>query len=122
NMPRRRGAKKRGWPERLYERDGYYTWRDPRDRKEYGLGRDRSEAFAQAVEANLQVAGLLANARLVERISGTGNKSFGDWCDRYTLILADRELAKDTRADYDRRVQLVRDRWGTHKIECISVK
>ena len=122
-MPgRRRGAKKRGWPDRLYERNGYFSWRSPLDGKEYGLGRDRQQAFTQAVEANLHVAGLLTKARLLDRITDAGGKTVADWCARYEKILADREHAPETRTEYARRLRLVRDRLGVLKVEAVTTK
>lgn len=56
--PRRRSKSKNGWPANLYERKGYFSWRNPVTREEHGLGRNKSAAFAQAVEANVHMAGL----------------------------------------------------------------
>jgi integrase len=121
-MPMRRGPRKRGWPERLYERDGYFSYRDPLSGRELGLGRNRQAAFAQAVEANLHVAGVLSKARLVDRITKSDNQTLSDWCDKYQGILDDRELAKETRSEWKRRLRIVREGLGTHKIDLITVK
>ncbi|MFS1538879.1 MAG: phage integrase Arm DNA-binding domain-containing protein [Candidatus Phlomobacter fragariae] len=51
-MPRIRSRKNRDFPPNLYERKGYYTYRDPRTRKEYGLGRNKAYAISEAISAN----------------------------------------------------------------------
>lgn len=91
----RRNFKRRNWPDRLYERNGYYSWRDPRTGVEHGLGRDRAAAFAQAVEANIQLAGVSPTRRLVERLAG--ERTVGEWFAEYAKILDARTLADNTR-------------------------
>lgn len=99
--PRRRNSSRRGWPANLYERRGYYSWRNPITREEFGLGRDRASAFAQAIEANLHIAGLLKKERLVDRlVSGGKKRTLGVWLERYAEILAERKLAENTRRHY----------------------
>jgi len=85
--PRRRNSRKRGWPEHLYERDGYYSYRSPIDGVEYGLGRDRAKAFAQAVEANLKVSQIGVEPRLIDRITGDATRTVEAWNTKYTAIL-----------------------------------
>lgn len=59
------------WPDNLHEpRPGYYTWRDPRDRKTHVLGRiPLQQAIYEAHEANLVVAQSIEEKTLAERIS-----------------------------------------------------
>lgn len=97
---KRRDARRRGWPPHLYESKGYFSWRDPRTGKTYGLGKDKRAAFEQAVEANLHVAGLAGKARLADRIDGDIAHSWGDWLDKYEKVLERRELADNTRRSY----------------------
>lgn len=97
---RRRDARRRNWPPNLYESRGYYSWRDPRDGKTYGLGRDKRRAFEEAVEANIHIAGLVSTSRLVDRLNGEGDQTWGAWLDRYEAILAKRELSANTRRLY----------------------
>lgn len=81
-------------PDRTRERDGYYSWTSPVDGREYGLGRDRRKAFEQAIQANAHLAG--AKPTLLERITG-GAMTWGDWCDRFAQLLAEREATLNTR-------------------------
>ena len=71
-MARPRSGKHRQFPDNLYERKGYFSWRDPRTGKEYGLGRDKRSAFDQAIEANLQAIreGRLPKAPQIRLVSG----------------------------------------------------
>ncbi len=51
--PQPRAARNRNLPAVLRVRDGYFTWRHPITGKEFGLGRERGPAVAQAMEANI---------------------------------------------------------------------
>jgi enterobacteria phage integrase len=81
-------------PDHTRERDGYYSWTSPVTGIEHGLGRDRRKAFQQAIEANAYLAG--NKPTLLERISGAA-MSWGEWCDRFAQILAERDATPNTR-------------------------
>lgn len=98
--PRRRSQSKREWPAHLYERGGYYSWRNPQTREEFGLGRDKTSAFAQAVEANIHLAGLTQKTRLIDKLTGSGDRSMGKWIEKYEGLLDRQGLAKETRKSY----------------------
>lgn len=98
--PRKRSSRKSLLPPNLYESRGYYSYRNPRTDEWFGLGRDRQDAVNQAIEANLYLAGQLGKARLVDKISGTADKTVAEWLKKYDEILADRQLAKGTRVVY----------------------
>lgn len=85
--PRRRSSRKRGWPDHLYERDGYYSWKSPIDGVEYGIGRNKASAFAQAIEANLKVAELIHAPRLIHRITGDGERTVEAWNRKYLELI-----------------------------------
>jgi enterobacteria phage integrase len=99
-VPRKRSKAKQGWPANVYERKGYYSWRHPVTREEFGLGRDRQKAFVQAVEANVQIAGLRAKPRLIDRLTGAAEQSVGAWAKKYAGILERQTLALNTRKTY----------------------
>lgn len=119
---RRREASRRGWPPNLYERKGYFSWRNPMDGKVHGLGRDRQAAFAEAIEANLYVQGLLNKVRLVDRLGRTGESSIKEWCSRYEGIVADRQVAKATRQVVQRQLKAIEARWGARDIGSIRTR
>lgn len=66
------------WPDHLIERRGYYSWRHPVTKKEYGLGKDYESAAEQAREANAR----LAAPKLTERIE-TQQHTLGDFLPTY---------------------------------------
>lgn len=107
-MNRRRSARKRGWPANLYERGGYFSWRNPMDGKEHGIGRDKREAFQQAIEANIYLAGLRDTTRLIDRVNGGGERSFGAWLDLYEGAIGDREYRPNTLKSYLSILRLIR--------------
>lgn len=99
--PRRRSEHKRGWPQHLYERDGYYSWRHPKTRVEFGLGRDKAKAFLEAVEANLHIAKIDSGRRLLHRVKDADAAAsvykLGAWNEKYQQMLADSQRSENTR-------------------------
>lgn len=81
---RPRSQKRRGWPEGLYERGGYFSWRNPLTGREMGIGRvTLGEAKAQASEANVHVQGLQDKPRLIDRMEGREDTTWGGWITVY---------------------------------------
>lgn len=82
-MGARRQAKRRGWPPNLYQQpNGYFYWRNPVEKKNYGIGRDKAKAFQEARAANEHLA-KLSKSTLVQRISGIEQVSLEVWLDKY---------------------------------------
>lgn len=110
---RPRSTKKRGWPDGLYERSGYFSWRNPLTGKEMGIGRvPVGEAKAQASEANIAVQGLKDKPRLVDRLAGNADTTFRAWLVFYEGMLKDRELASNTRKQYKALVKQAREAYA----------
>lgn len=97
--PRKRSDRKRDFPDNLYESGGFYRWRHPVTRREFGLGSDRASAFKEARRANLHLAMEQPTPSLVDRISGKAD-TWGDWMDAFEKLLAKRALAENTRRTY----------------------
>jgi hypothetical protein len=96
---RPRSRKKRGWPDGLYERNGYFSWRNPLTGVEMGIGRvPENDAKAQAAEANVEVAGLRNKPRLVDRLLGKTDNSFGAYIAEY-----EKKLGLVASAEHDPR-------------------
>lgn len=76
---------------------GYYSYRNPEDGVEYGLGRNRRRAISEAVAANLRIAGETPRLTLVERLSGDESRTWGKWCNEFEKRLAERESKPNTR-------------------------
>ncbi|MBC7602743.1 MAG: phage integrase Arm DNA-binding domain-containing protein [Ramlibacter sp.] len=120
---RPRSRSKRNWPEGLYERNGYFSWRNPLTGVEMGIGRmPEREAIAQASEANVEVAGLRNKPRLIDRLTGRADRSFRAWLEAYSQQLGladdpgapppDRKLAFNTRKTYRSMVKRIRETYA----------
>jgi len=121
---RPRSARKRGWPDGLYERSGYFSWRNPLTGKEMGIGRvSLGEAKAQATEANVHVAGLTDKPRLIDRLEGREDTTWGAWLDEYEKKIGlvaskahtpDKALKPNTVKTYKSQVTKIREVWADH--------
>lgn len=119
---RPRSSKKRGWPDGLYERAGYFSWRNPLTGKEMGIGRvTLGDAKAQASEANIAVAGMRDKPRLVDRLLGREDTSWRAWLLEYEKRIGvvdspdhvpDRKLAPNTLKTYRAQVNKIRQVWA----------
>lgn len=98
--PRRRDPKRRNWPDNLYERKGYYSWRNPLDGREYGIGRDMREAFDEARAANAKIAEMVPARQLVDRVTGDAGRSVEAWVKKYSGMLDKQDYAENTRRTY----------------------
>lgn len=98
--PRRRSLAKRGLPPNLYERKGYYSWRNPVTREEYGIGRNKAVAIQQTVEANNHFYGLVTKPRVIDRLTGDADRSVAAWSLKYAQALQKVKRADNTRRTY----------------------
>ncbi|MCW2242755.1 phage integrase Arm DNA-binding domain-containing protein [Azospirillum canadense] len=125
-MGRRRSRTTKSLPTNLYERNGYFSWRDPQTGKEHGLGRDRRSAIEQAVEANIVVEGARAKRRLVDRITGAKESSVEAFCDLYGGVIDARYAAgrikKNTYAAFVRQLRIVRTAMEGRHIDAITTR
>ena len=90
---------KRGLPPNLYERRGYYSWRNPQTREEYGLGTNKVSAIHQAIEANMHIA-KVAGPSLLDRLTGNADRSVAAWAAIYQKKIDGQEFADNTRRHY----------------------
>lgn len=111
--PRPRSFRTRLLPSNLYESSGYYSWRDPRNGKHYGLGRDRQDAINQAIEANNEVRAA-EDKRLVDRLAEP-ERTIGKFADTYLAKLEARDIAAPTK--YQRKRQALRIKAALGDIE-----
>jgi integrase len=95
--PQPRSVRNVRLPPNLRERDGYFSWRNPADGREHGLGRDRQRAIAEAIEANLHVQGMLTSTRLVDRLTGSSERNVREFSKLYEKQLEKKKLADNTR-------------------------
>lgn len=99
-MNRRRSKAKSLFPPNLYESDGYYSWRNPLTGDYFGIGRNRADAFDQAIEANIRIAKMRGKPRLAERITGDRTRTVAAWEEKYATVLDKHELTPATRSNY----------------------
>lgn len=97
--PRKRSERKRDFPDNLYESGGFYRWRHPVTRQEYGLGSDKARAFKEARRANLHLTAEHPAPSLVDRITGKA-ETWSDWMDAFEKLLGKRKLSANTRRVY----------------------
>ncbi|GKX60186.1 tyrosine-type recombinase/integrase [Leminorella grimontii] len=117
---RRRSRDTRDLPPNLYVRNGYYSYRDPRNGKEYGLGRDKRLAINEAVAANMTLFSPSVN--LIDRINDRSQISLADWCDRYIDILTRREVAKSSMTEYRSRINAISEWFGAKSVDGMTTK
>ena len=105
--PRPRNRRSRDLPENLYEYGGHYKWRDPRSGKFFGLGNDRRKAIAQAMEANFAIRDETEVVRLVDRITGEGERTIRTFLPVYKEVLEKRRLAAKTLKERHQQLDVV---------------
>lgn len=119
--PRPRSHGKRALPQNLYERGGYFSYRNPVDGREFGLGRDRRDAIQQAIEANLRLAEQSARPRLVDRLTASG-ETVDAWLDVFGKKLADRDRAAATVKAHDSMLRAVRRDLGALVLDRVETR
>lgn len=83
---RPRIAKRRNWPANLNQNGaGYFYWRDPRTKKDHGLGRDQARAFQEARAANAEIARQTPYTSLVDRLTKPKGKTLREWSIEYLV-------------------------------------
>lgn len=103
--PKPRNPENDGLVSNLYCRNGYYSYRDPRNGREFGIGRDRAEALDQAIEANRE---LLGRGSLLERATTPPKgRTLADFEETYKAILKARTLAPQTRQGKESMVRRI---------------
>ncbi|CAM6496618.1 integrase [Klebsiella michiganensis] len=122
-MGRRRNHERRDLPPNLYVRNGgYYSYRDPRDGKEYGLGRNRRLAVSEAIQANIELLGDAGHVPLSTRISQIDSVTLHSWLERYEKIVASRGLKPKTLIDYASKLRSIKERMQDIPIAEITTK
>lgn len=123
---RPRSVHKKNWPDGLYERSsGYFSWRNPLTDQELGIGRvGLAEACAQAVEANLHIRELTKKPRLVDRLTGIGNRTVEALVDAHDKKLQQRvkdgELAEITLRTIRVAGRAAKRAWGDRIAERVT--
>jgi len=123
-MGARRQAKRRDWPPNLYQQpSGYFYWRNPQEKKNYGLGRDKAVAFREARAANAHLA-TMTKSTLVQRLAGVEVVTFEQWLDKYMPLWIDQESPKESTQATARRhiARLRKASWAWMSLADITTK
>ncbi|HEY3984709.1 tyrosine-type recombinase/integrase [Cedecea sp.] len=107
-MAQARKHANKGLPPNLYNRGGYFSYRDPVSGREFGLGRNRASAVNQAIEANIRLMQDDGGIRLIDRLDGSADLNFHSWLDSFEEILNRRKLSAKTLRDYGDRVSKIK--------------
>ncbi|CAG2132151.1 tyrosine-type recombinase/integrase [Cupriavidus numazuensis] len=87
---RPRSAKRRNWPVNLYQNGaGYFYFRDPESKKDFGLGRDQAKAFQEARVVNAEIARRTKHTSLLDRIRKPNGKTLAQWAPEYLKAYED---------------------------------
>ena len=89
-MGRKRNAKRRNWPDNLYENSvGYFFYRNPHSKETKGLGRDKATAFTEARAANAVLA-TMSKSDLASWVVGTTIPTLAAWVPTYKDLWIER--------------------------------
>lgn len=120
--PRRRHPRNRQYPDNMREKDGYFSWRNPIDGREKGLGRDRVAAMKWARAANDAVRKITGEASAEQWVRGESARTWGEWLKHYKGILSKRKLSDQTRKRYASQLKKAEAAWPADRaIESIDV-
>ncbi|HCM62067.1 MAG TPA: integrase [Morganella sp. (in: Bacteria)] len=119
-MARNRNTANKGLPPNLYLRNGYYSYRDPRTRKEYGLGRNRTLAITETIQVNIEIFG--QGQPLINKINSESIITVEQWCEKYDHIIQQRKLSPVTLTNKRQLIRSIPDSMRKQPITNISVK
>lgn len=115
--------KNKGLPDNLrIRRDGYYSYVNPLDGVEYGLGRDKAAACAEARVVNNHIAQVRKQTGLLDRITGANGRALGLWLDEYLAIIEKKQFAAATMRYRRHMIRTIRAEFGGEIIDRITTR
>lgn len=117
---RRRDHKTKDLPPNLYCRKGYYSFRDPRTGKEYGLGRDKRVAVNEAVAANMTM--MPAAVSLADKMNGKQVMLFDDLVQVYEQYIKNKELSPKTKIENQKKIKAIIKHFSGWEVSKIDTK
>lgn len=117
---RRRTHKTKDLPPNLYCRNGYYSFRDPRSGKEYGLGRDKRIAVNEAIAANMTM--MPSAVSLADRLNGKEILLFDELLNVFTDELKSRGLSHKTMKDYESKIKHITQQFAGVPVEKVTTR
>lgn len=103
-------------------RDGYYSYKNPLDGVEYGLGRNKAQAVAEARVVNNHIAQVRKQTGLLDRITGADGKALGLWLDEYQIIISKKGFAAATMRNKHYMLETIRAELGREVIDRITTR
>lgn len=118
---RRRTTKTRDLPPNLYNRGGYYSYRDPRTGKEYGIGRNKRIAINEAVATNMELMSVRYES-LLDRINGKNAVVFDDLASTFRNEIDRRQLRPNTMKRHNQRLRVICEYFEGVQVKSIGVR
>lgn len=119
-MSRKRGENTKDLPPNLYIRKGIYYYRDIRDNKEYSLGKNKSLAVTEAIQANIAI--FKPKVSLIDRINNIKIVTLHEWLDSYYEIINKRGLSANSIRDYKSKISIIKTNLDDIDIKEITTK
>lgn len=106
-------------PPYLYENKGYYVYRHPITRKEFGMGKDRNAAKAAAIKLNQK---FLPGEDLVAHVMGDKEKTIRSACEAFIRerIEGNPKLAESSQKEKTYRVNRISQQMGKHLLKSLT--
>ncbi|EGT4370536.1 integrase [Cronobacter malonaticus] len=100
-----------------------FFWRNPLTGKEFPLGQiSRSDAIAQAIEANNYITQNFTPVALIEKLKGLDAMTVGKWVERYDVILGRRNLSANTYKIRRNQLATVKEHFGRMLLNRVTTR
>ncbi|EFW8403912.1 phage integrase Arm DNA-binding domain-containing protein [Shigella dysenteriae] len=118
---RRRNSNTRDLPPNLYNRGGYYSYRDPRSGREFGIGRDKRIAVNEAIAANMELLST-QHISLLDRIKGNSVTLFYELILNFRNEIERRQLSTNTMKRHNQRLKIISEYFGGVPVKNIGIR
>ncbi|RIG34802.1 integrase [Shigella boydii] len=118
---RRRNSNTRDLPPNLYNRGGYYSYRDPRSGREFGIGRDKRIAVNEAIAANMELLST-QHISLLDRIKGNSVTLFCELMLNFRNEIERRQLSTNTMKRHNQRLKIISEYFGGVPVKNIGIR
>ncbi|QPR16498.1 phage integrase Arm DNA-binding domain-containing protein [Escherichia coli] len=108
-------------PPNLYNRGGYYSYRDPRSGREFGIGRDKRIAVNEAIAANMELLST-QHISLLDRIKGNSVTLFCELILNFRNEIERRQLSTNTMKRHNQRLKIISEYFGGVPVKNIGIR
>ena len=100
-----------------------FYWRNPTTGKEFSLGQiARSDAIAQAIEANNFIVQNFTPVALIEKLKGSDTLTVSQWIDRYVVLIQRRNLSPKTYQTRGKQLATIGKKIGGMRITEVTTR